>query len=154
MKKTVFISFTVLFLILSFVGCKNDTNNHFATNNSITNNYKIQGSENIENSTSENITTQNIDEELIEKISNQLSSKLDISYNALHHMASCLCSVNATSIIAVSEIDTYDNIWKIKIVDEYTGDYLLVLDNHGYVNLIYKDSFEGEPIYYEYDIIN
>lgn len=153
MKRIIFISVTVLFFILLFIGCERDTQNSLATNNAVTEPSEIQEREETENSAGENTTAQNIDEELIEEISAQLSSELDISYNALHHLASCLCCVNVTSVTAVSEIDRYDNIWKIKIVDEYAGDYFLVLDNNGYVNLIYKDSFDSEPIYYEYDIV-
>lgn len=40
-----------------------------------------------------------------------------------------------------------------RIIFIYTGDYFLVLDNNGYVNLKYKDTYDSEPIYYEYDII-
>lgn len=150
MKRIVFILLTFIYLLCLFSGCKNsvEDSSNITINSTITSSAEP---ETFDTDGSQPISEP--DEELIEKLSNQLSSELDISYNALHHLASCLSSVNVTSIQKTSEIDKFDNLWKIKIVDEYTGDYLIVLDKNGYVNLIYKDSFDGEPIYYEYDII-
>lgn len=153
MKRIVFVLFTFIFLICLLTGCKNDDFNNAIANNSITSNIDTEEFDSTKELKDDSQTISEPDEELVEKLSNQLSSELNISDNALYYLASCLSSVNVTSIKNISEIDKIDNLWKIKIVDEYTGDFLLVLDKNGFVNLIYKDSFDSEPIYYEYDTV-
>lgn len=153
MKRIVFVLFTFIFLVCWLTGCNNDDFNNAIANNSLTSNIDTEEFDSTKELKDDSLTISEPDEELVEKLSNQLSSELDISDNALYYLASCLSSVNVTSIKNISEIDKVDNLWKIKIVDEYTGDFLLVLDKNGFVNLIYKDSFNSEPIYYEYDIV-
>lgn len=88
---------------------------------------------------------------MINEFSNQLSKELAIEESVSKDLSQKLLTVGVTSIVDIVQISKDEHVWRVIITDEHSGDYCLSLSPRGNLGLIRKDSFEGEPIYYEKD---
>lgn len=105
--------------------------------------------QNISEQTSNTIEQMDID--LINKNAQYLSNALNMQMNAALSLAKVMYSVGIDEIDTITEVKRDEKVWKIEIVDIQQAKYCINLSSEGYLGLIYKDKFGGQPIYYKLD---
>ena len=71
--------------------------------------------------------------------------------NVAHLLAEKMCSVGVDEIDTITEVKKDEKVWKIEVVDIQQNKYCINLSPEGYLGLIFKDKFGGQPIYCKVD---
>lgn len=141
MSKKLFYSFIFVTISLAVFLCGCQTNKPIDTDS------KTEHSSSEQTSTT--IAQEDID--LINKNAQYLSNSLNMQMDIAHLLAEAMCSVGVSEIDTITELGKDDKTYDIEIVDIKQDKYFLCLSPEGFLGLIFKDEFGGQPIYCKVD---